>query len=68
MTTTIIVHNGHRTVTIKESDRAYDHDAKKLTDNWKETNRIVVQPGQLFQTYCTDTRRVEIVEESTPGD
>lgn len=62
MTTTVIVHNSHRKVTVVMEDRLWDADKQALSDAWKETGRVDVHPGSLFNGYCTDTRRLTIVE------
>lgn len=62
MTTTVLVHNGHRKVRVITEDRLWDHDKQALSDAWKEASTYDVEPGALFQTYCTDTRRLTIVE------
>jgi hypothetical protein len=67
MTTTVIVHNAHRDVTVITEDRVYDHAAAKMTDEWQATNRAHISAGQLYQTYCTDTRRIVVVEENAKG-
>lgn len=62
MTTLVIVHNAHRKVVVNTLDRVYDHENKVMTDDWTRTS-FVVEPGNLYQTYCTDTRKIEVVEE-----
>ena len=63
MTTTILVHNAHRKVTVRTSDRVWDNEKGEPTNKWTEPSSVVVEPGQLYSTYCTDTRKIEIVEE-----
>jgi hypothetical protein len=63
MTTTVIVHNAHTAVTVTTYDRVYDHEHGKMTDDWRKVDSHVVIQGQLYTTYCTNTRRLEIVEE-----
>lgn len=62
MTTTVLVHNGHRSVRVITEDRVWDSDKQALTDDWREAGTVDVLAGQLYQTYCTDTRRLSIVE------
>lgn len=62
MTTTVIVHNSHRAVTVETVDRVYDHDKRVMTDEWKSAGIVTVLPGQLYQSYCTDTRKLIIHE------
>lgn len=62
MTTTILVHNGHRAVDVETVDRVYDHEKQVMTDEWKSADKTTVRPGTLYQTYCTDTRKVVIHE------
>lgn len=62
MTTTVLVHNGHRPVRVITEERAWDAEKNALSDNWLETGTVDIAAGQLFQTYCTDTRRLVIVE------
>ena len=62
MTTTVLVHNGHRKVRVITEDRLWNFDENALSDVWKEVGTLDVEPGQLLQTYCTDTRRLTIVE------
>ena len=62
MTTTVLVHNNHRKVRVLTEDRVYDHEKQVVTDEWRDAGSVDIEPGQLYQTYCTDTRRVTIVE------
>jgi hypothetical protein len=62
MTTTVLVHNGHRSVRVITEDRVWDPEKKALSDTWKEVSSHDVAAGHLYQTYCTDTRRLTIVE------
>jgi hypothetical protein len=62
MTTTVLVHNGHRKVRVITEDRVWDAEKQALSDDWKETGTTDVDSGVLFNTYCTDTRRLVIVE------
>ena len=62
MTTTVLVHNPHVEVTVVTEDRVWDPEKKVMTDDWAKANLVVVGPGQLHQTYCTNTRRITIVE------
>jgi hypothetical protein len=63
MTTTVLVHNGHRDVLVKTEDRVWDADKNALSDDWSQNEPYYrVLAGQLYQTYCTDTRRLVIVE------
>lgn len=62
MTTTILIHNGHRAVDVENVDRVYDHDKDVMTDEWKSAGVVTIQPGTLYQTYCTDTRKVVVHE------
>ncbi len=62
MTTTVLVHNSHRKVTVITEDRLWDSEKQALSDQWCETEKFDVMPGVLFQTYCTDSRRLTIVE------
>jgi len=62
MTTTVLVHNGHRKVRVITEDRVWDAEKNALSEDWKEASTHDVEPGQLYQTYCTDTRRLTIVE------
>ena len=66
MTTTVLVHNGHRSVRVIFEDRVWDADKNELSNVWKQTEAHYVATGQLFQTYATDTRRVIIVEPNEP--
>lgn len=68
MTTTVIVHNAFKSVRVITEDRVYDHDKNALSDAWKHSGAQYVAPGQLYQTYCTDTRRVIILEPSQLSD
>jgi hypothetical protein len=65
MTTTVFVHNPHRSVRVITEDRVWDEERKALSDLWKETGVQYVASGQLFQTYCTDTRRITVVEPAS---
>lgn len=62
MTTTVLVHNGHRSVRVITEDRVWDAEKNALSDEWKQVGAQFVAAGQLYQTYCTDTRRLVIVE------
>lgn len=62
MTTTVLVHNGHRLVRVITEDRVWDAEKNMLSEDWTAAGTVDVAPGQLFQTYCTDTRRLTIVE------
>lgn len=62
MTTTILVHNAHRAVNVVSEDRVWNPQTQALTDDWHEVYKHSVEPGQLYQTFCTDTRRVTIIE------
>jgi hypothetical protein len=62
MTTTVLIHNGHRDVRVITEDRVWDADKKTLSDEWREVGTVDIKPGQLYQTYCTDARRLTIVE------
>lgn len=62
MTTTVLVHNNHRVVRVVTEDQVYDHDKKVMTNEWREVGTVDVPPGQLYTTYCTDTRRLSIIE------
>lgn len=58
MTTTVIIHNKHRDVTVEIQDRAWDD----KTDNWLYVSTVVIGAGELYQNCCTDTRRLIITE------
>lgn len=62
MTTTVLVHNSHRSVRVITEDRVWDADKQALSDTWTEAGSVDIAAGQLYQTYCTDTRRIAIVE------
>lgn len=62
MTTTVLVHNGHRPVRVIAEDRVWDAEKDALSDDWREAGAVDIAAGQLYQTYCTDTRRLVIVE------
>jgi hypothetical protein len=62
MTTTVLVHNGHRLVRVITEDRVWDAEKNALSDEWVRAGAVTVGRGQLYQTYCTDTRRITIVE------
>lgn len=62
MTTTILVHNSHRKVRVLTEDRIWDPVKKALSDDWTKATSVDLDPGALYQTYCTDTRRVTIIE------
>ncbi|VIO73881.1 hypothetical protein [Bradyrhizobium ivorense] len=62
MTTSVLVHNADRAVRVVHEDRVYDHEKKVYTDDWKADGGANIAPGQLYHTYCTETRRVTIVE------
>lgn len=62
MTTTVLVHNGHRAVSVVTEDRVWDAEKQALSDNWRAVDSVVIKPGVLYQTYCTDTRRLTIIE------
>jgi hypothetical protein len=64
MTTTVIVHNGHRAVRVVTEDLRWDVEKQMLSDEWTEVGSQDIPAGQLYQTYCTDTRRLMIVEPS----
>lgn len=62
MTTTVLVHNGHRAVRVTTEDLVWDAEKNALSNDWAPSGSFDVAAGQLFQTYCTDTRRLVIVE------
>jgi hypothetical protein len=62
MTTTVLIHNGHRSVRVLTEDRQWDVEKNAISDVWKDAGSVDVPAGALYQTYCTDTRRVTIVE------
>jgi hypothetical protein len=62
MTTTVLVHNGHRSVRVITEDRVWDAEKNALSDDWREAGTVDIATGKLYQTYCTDTRRLVIVE------
>lgn len=62
MTTRVIVHNSHQTVEVIAEDRVLDQETLQYTDEWKEAIRVPVTPGQLFETYATNTRRIVVLE------
>ncbi len=68
MTTTILVHNGHHSVRVTTEDRVWDAEKKVLTDDWVHVGTQYVAAGQLYQTYCTDTRRVTVFETKESPD
>lgn len=65
MTTTVIAHlpaNQPKRLLVETFDRVYDHEKKAMTDEWRKADWCFVEAGALYQTYCTDTRRVLISE------
>ena len=64
MTTTVLVHlppnQKEKRLLIETFDRVYDHDKRR--SEWQKVDYVFVQAGSLYQTYCTDTRRVLISE------
>jgi hypothetical protein len=62
MTTTVIVHNSHRNVRIITEEQVYDRDKKTMTDEWRVIDTYDLMSCTLYQTYCTDTRRLVIIE------
>jgi hypothetical protein len=65
MTTTVIAHlpkDSPRRLLIEYFDRVYDADKQVMTDEWRKATYTFVEAGQLYQGYCTDTRRVVISE------
>lgn len=65
MTTTVIAHlpaDQPKRLLIETFDRVYDFDEKTMTNEWKKVDYVFVAAGALYQTYCTDSRRVLISE------
>ncbi len=62
MTTTVLVHNGHRTVRVITEDSVWDAEKGAPTNEWCRADAVDIPAGVLYQTYCTDTRRITIVE------
>lgn len=62
MTTTVLVHNSHRPVRVVTEDRVWDADKQALSDAWTAAGSVDIAAGQLYHGYCTDTRRITIVE------
>ena len=58
MTTTVIIYNKHKSVTVENQNRAWDD----KTDNWLHMSTVVIGAGELAQVYCSDTRRLIITE------
>lgn len=65
MTTTVFAHlppDQKKRLRIVTFDRVYDYDKKVMTDEWEQVDERIVGAGQLYQGYCTDTRKVMIGE------
>ena len=65
MTTTVFAHlpvGQPKRLLIETFDRVYDHEKKVMTDEWKKVDYSFVEAGHLYQSYCTDSRRVLISE------
>jgi len=65
MTTTVLAHlppDQPRRLLVETFDRVYDLDKQVMTDEWKKVDFSFVDAGRLFQSYCTDSRRILISE------
>jgi hypothetical protein len=65
MTTTVMAHlpaDQPKRLLIETFDRVYDHANQVMTDEWKKVNFTIISAGHLFQTHCTDSRRVLVSE------
>ncbi len=65
MTTTVLAHlplNQKKRLLIETFDRVYDHTKQVMTDEWIKVDFRFVDAGALFQSYCTDSRRMLISE------
>jgi hypothetical protein len=58
MTTTVIIYDKYRDVTVEHQERAWDD----KTDNWLHVSTVVIGAGELYQDCCTVTRRLIITE------
>lgn len=65
MTTTVLAHlpkDQPKRLLIETFDRVYDPTTHNMTDEWKKSDFVFIDAGTLYQTYCTDSRRILISE------
>jgi len=65
MTTTVIAHlppDQKKRLLVETFDRVWDSDKQAMSNEWKKVDYTFVPAGALYQTYCTDSRRVLISE------
>ena len=65
MTTSVLAHlppDQKKRLLVETFDRVYDHENKIMTNEWKKVDYVFIEAGRLYQTYCTDSRRVLISE------
>lgn len=71
MTTTVLAHlppDQPKRLLIETFDRVYDPVKEVMTNEWKKVDYTFINAGQLYQTYCTDSRRVLISEVPLASD
>lgn len=52
----------HWHLKVEVRDRKYDHDAKKMTDDWTLADSFVLKQGEIRTVYLTDSRKLEVAE------